>query len=216
MPRKNKYPTLYPVFHLLLLRRGWPALLLLLGLSLGGAGAARAQGKYLTRTGRVTFFSASIMEDIEARNEEAAAAIDLSAGQLAFSIPIRSFQFKRTLMQEHFNENYMESEKYPKSTFSGKFTDLSLETLQLPGAHPVHIEGDLTMHGVTKHITVPASLEVKEGRILAFALFTVAPADYSIDVPLLVRDHIAKIVSIRVALSCDAVPGTPSPGRASN
>jgi polyisoprenoid-binding protein YceI len=187
---------------------------LLLGLSLGGAGAAQAQGKYMTRTGRVTFFSASIMEDIEARNEEAAAAIDLTSAQLAFSIPIRSFQFKRTLMQEHFNENYMESEKFPKSTFSGKFTDLNLDALQQPGSHPVHIEGDLTIHGVTKHITVPGSLEVKEGHVLAFALFTVAPADYAIDVPLLVRDHIAKIVSIRVALICDAVPG--SPGRASN
>lgn len=194
-------------------RRCLPALLLL-GLLLARAGTARAQGKYLTRAGRVTFFSASIVEDIEARNEEAAAAIDLGAAQVAFSIPIRSFQFKRTLMQEHFNENYMESDKFPKSTFSGKFIDLSVETLQLPGSHPVHMEGDLTIHGVTKHITVPGTLELKEGHILAFALFTVAPADYSIDVPLLVRDHIAKIVSIRVALSCDAVPA--SPVRASN
>ena len=150
------------------------------------------------------------MEDIEARNEEAAAVIDLASGQLAFSIPIRGFQFKRTLMQEHFNESYMESEKFPKSTFSGKFIEFNLETLQLPGSHPVRIEGDLTMHGVTKHVTVPASIEIKEGRVLAFALFTVAPADYAIDVPLLVRDHIGKIVSIRVALSCDAVPGSPS------
>lgn len=85
-------------------------------LSLGGAGAVRAQGnKYLTRTGRVTFFSASPIEDIEARNEEAAAAIDLGAAQLAFPIPVRGVLFKRTLMQEHFNENYMESEKFPKS-----------------------------------------------------------------------------------------------------
>lgn len=202
MPQINKR---LPVPDCSSFRRHLPAVLLLLLLGFGQAGPACAQGKYLTRAGRVTFFSASIMEDIEARNEEAAAAIDLGSAQLAFSIPIRSFQFKRTLMQEHFNENYMESEKYPKSTFSGKFTDLSLETLQLPGSHPVHIEGDLTMHGVTKHIMVPGSLELKEGHILAFAFFMVAPADYSIDVPLLVRDHIAKVVSIRVALICDAV-----------
>ena len=195
-------------------RRHLPVVLLLLGLCLGRVGTARAQGKYLTRAGRVTFFSASVVEDIEARNEEAAAVVDLASAQLAFSIPIRGFQFKRTLMQEHFNENYMESEKFPKSTFSGKFTDLSYETLQLPGAHAVHIEGDLTMHGVTKHITVPGSLELKEGHILAFALFTVAPADFAIDVPLLVRDHIAKIVSIRVALTCDAAAAPPA--RASN
>ncbi len=197
----------------ILLRRCLLAFVLL-SLSLAGAGSARAQSKYLTRAGRVTFFSASIMEDIEARNEEAAAAIDLTAAQLAFSIPIRAFKFKRTLMQEHFNENYMESEKFPKSTFSGKFIDLSMETLQQPGAHPVQVEGDLTIHGVTKHIIVPASLEIKEGRILAFALFTVAPADYGIAVPLLVRDHIGKIVSIRVALACDGVAS--GPGRASN
>lgn len=200
------------MFYSLLLRYCLPGLLLL-ALSLASAGGVQAQSKYMTRAGRVTFFSASIMEDIEARNEEAAAAIDLTSAQLAFSIPIRGFRFKRTLMQEHFNENYMESEKFPKSTFSGKFLDLKPELLQTPGSHPVQVEGDLTIHGVTKHITVPASIEVKEGHILAFALFTVAPADYGIAVPLLVRDHIGKIVSIRVALSCDAV--APS-GRASN
>ena len=196
------------------LQRRCLSALVLLCLSLAGAGSARAQSKYLTRAGRVTFFSASVMEDIEARNEEAAAVVDLATAQLAFSIPIRAFKFKRTLMQEHFNESYMESEKFPKSTFSGKFIDLSPETLQMPGPHQVQVEGDLTIHGVTKRVTVPASLEIKEGRILAFALFTIAPADYGVAVPLLVRDHIGKVVSIRVALACDAV--TSAPSRASN
>ena len=189
-------------------------LLGLLSLVLLGSESAWAQTKFLTRIGRVTFFSASAIEDIEARNEEAAAVVDLAAAQLAFSIPIRAFKFKRTLMQEHFNENYMESEKFPKSTFSGKFIDLTLETMQLPGPHPVQVEGDLTIHGVTKRVIVPASLEIKNGRVLAFALFTVSPADYGIAVPLLVRDHIGKVVSIRVALACDAVAASPT--RASN
>ena len=96
------------------------SLLLLLVLVLGSSGRAQAQGKYLTKTGQVSFFSSAPIEDIEARNQQVAAVLDLGTGQLAFVVPIKGFVFKRTLMQEHFNENYLESDKYPKATFSGR------------------------------------------------------------------------------------------------
>lgn len=185
--------------------------LLVAGLFVAAPGQSQAQTKFLTRTGRVTFFSKSVIEDIEAFNSATAGVIELSTGQAAFSIPIREFQFKRTLMQEHFNENYMESEKYPKATFSGKFTGADATTLATAGPHPVQVEGELTMHGVTQHVAVTGSLELKSGQLLAFALFTVAPADYHIEIPALVRDHIAKIVTVRVALSCDPVGGSATP-----
>jgi polyisoprenoid-binding protein YceI len=179
-------------------------------LAVAGVEAARAQSKYLTKTGRVTFFSASPIEDIEAQNQQAAAVVDVAAGQLAFSVPIKGFVFKRTLMQEHFNENYMESDKFPKATFSGKISGLSMATLPTTGQQKVQVEGDLNIHGVTHHITVPGTVELKDKQLQAFAMFAVAPADYNIEIPFLVRDHIAKVVTIKVALACDPVTAAAS------
>jgi polyisoprenoid-binding protein YceI len=196
------------------LKQGLP--LLLLACLLGLPGAVWAQGKFTTKTGRVTFFSTSIIEDIEARNAAAAAVLDMTKGQLAFSIPIKEFVFKRTLMQEHFNENYMESDKYPKATFSGHFTGVDMTTLGTGGPHNVQVEGDLALHGVTHHITVTGSLELKNNQLFAFAFFNVAPADYNIEIPLLVRENIAKVVSIRVSLTCDQVGGPTTITRSNN
>ena len=181
-------------------------------LLLGSPGAARAQGKYMTRGGHVSFFSASIMEDIEARNDKVAAVFDVATGQIAFSVPVHEFQFKRTLMQEHFNENYLESDKYPKATFTGQLLNAALVLKQLPSASQnVEAEGNLTLHGVTHKVIVTGTLQLRDGQLVVFAYFNLAPADYAIDVPLLVREHIAKSVSVRVNLSCDAIsPATAS------
>lgn len=184
---------------------------LLAALLLAPARVAHAQGKYLTKTGRISFFSASPIEDIEATNSSTAAVLDFATAQLAFSVPIRGFQFKRTLMQEHFNENYLESEKYPKATFTGHFTGADATALGSPGPHPVQVAGDLTMHGVTRRVTAAGTLELKNGLLLAAAQFDVAPADYQIEIPMLVRDRIAKVVRVRVALSCEPAGGSAVP-----
>jgi hypothetical protein len=181
---------------------------LLLGLLLGLSGTRPAwgQGKYMTRAGHVSFFSASIMEDIEARNDKVAAVFDLASGQIAFSVPIHEFQFKRTLMQEHFNENYMESDKFPKATFTGQLLNAPQVLKQLATTtQTVEVEGNLTMHGVTHKAIVTGTLQLRDGQLVVFAYFNVAPADFSIDIPLLVREHIAKSVSVRINLTCDAV-----------
>ncbi|WP_201977329.1 YceI family protein [Hymenobacter rubidus] len=185
-----------------------PAALLLAAL-----GQASAQNKYMTKTGQVSFFSSSPIEDIEAKNQQVAAVLDFGTGQLAFSVPIKAFVFKRTLMQEHFNENYLESDKFPKATFAGRFNGCDAAMLATAGPHNVQVEGDLTLHGVTHHVQVPASVELKSGQLLAFATFPVASADYNIEIPLLVRNNIAKIVTVRVALACAPVAGAASPGR---
>ncbi len=186
--------------------RRW-LLLVLAGLGVAACpGTAWAQAKYMTRVGYVSFFSASILEDIEAKNNKVAAVVDLSAGQLAFSVPVHEFQFKRTLMQEHFNENYMESEKYPKATFSGQLANPAQVAKQLATAtQNVEVEGNLTMHGVTHKVVVSGTLQLRDGQLVIFAYFNVAPADYNIDIPLLVREHIAKSVSVRVSMACDVV-----------
>lgn len=178
-------------------------------LAFSGPPAAKAQGKYLTRAGHISFFSASIMEDIEARNDKVAAVFDLNSGQIAFSVPVHEFQFKRTLMQEHFNENYMESDKFPKATFTGQLVNATQVLKQLPGAsQTVEVEGNLVLHGVTRKALVSGTLQMRDGQLIVFAYFNIAPADYSIDIPLLVREHIAKSVSVRVNLTCDAVAAT--------
>ena len=178
------------------------AVLWLLSLS-----AAHAQTRYLTKAGHVSFFSATPIEDIDARNQQVAAVLDLGTGQLAFSLPVKGFVFKRTLMQEHFNESYLESDKYPKATFTGRFTGLDAATLALPGPHAVQVAG------VTRRIQVPASLELKAGQLVAAATFIVASADYGIEIPLLVRDNIAKTVTVRVDLTCAPVPSVADAAR---
>lgn len=178
--------------------------LLLLGL--GRPGKAWAQSKFMTRGGHISFFSSSIIEDIEARNDKVAAVFDLVSGQIAFSVPIHDFQFKRTLMQEHFNENYLESEKYPKATFTGQLLNNVQVFKQLPSAtQTVEAEGNLTMHGVTHKVLVTGTLQLRDGKLVLFAYFNLAPADFAIDIPLLVREHIAKSVSVRINLTCDGI-----------
>ncbi|MDQ2771387.1 MAG: YceI family protein [Bacteroidota bacterium] len=174
-------------------------------LLLRGSPPACAQGRYFTKTGLITFFSASPIEDIEARNQQMAAVLDLGTGQVAFSVPIKAFVFKRTLMQEHFNENYLESDKYPKATFAGRFADFDPSLLGAAGPHPAQVEGDLTLHGVTHRIRVPATVELRGGQLLAQATFPVASADYNIEIPLLVRNNIAKIISVHVDLTAAPV-----------
>ena len=175
--------------------------------------AAHAQTRYLTQTGQVSFFSATPIEDIEARNQQVAAVLDLGTGQLAFSLPVKSFVFKRTLMQEHFNENYLESDKFPKATFTGRLLGFDAALLATPGPHAVQVAGNLSLHGVTRAVQVPATLELKAGQLLAAATFIVASADYGIEIPLLVRDKIAKTIAVRVALACAPVPGVAGAAR---
>ncbi|SDY90959.1 YceI family protein [Hymenobacter psychrophilus] len=180
----------------------WGLAVLLLSGAL--ATPARAQGKYLTQEGAASFFSTSIIEDIEATTKQVAAVFDLHSGQLAFSIPVKSFAFKRTLMQEHFNENYLESDKYPKATFRGRIVDLDMGKLLKDGQR-VSVEGDITIHGVTRRLTVPGALAFSQGSLLVNAYFSISPADYGIEIPRLVRENIAKIVGIKVSLICEPV-----------
>src|SRR5690606_29851446 len=104
--------------------------------------------KYLTRSGKVTFFSSTPLEAIEAFNNEAASVMDAKTGDIVFQVPIRSFKFENALMQEHFNENYLESSKYPKAEFKGKITDINKVNFSKDGTYNVTSKGNLTIHGV--------------------------------------------------------------------
>jgi polyisoprenoid-binding protein YceI len=191
-------------------------LLIALLLSSGICFSATAQ-RYSTRTGTISFFSSSPLEDIGAKNTQVSATIDLGSGQLAFVAPMKEFVFPNGLMQSHFNENYVESEKYPRATFSGRILDLPEGGLSASGAQPVQVEGDLTIHGVKRHVKVPGTLERQGQQVVAKAKFDVAPADYNIEIPALVRDHIAKSVAVTVNVPCAPQSATqvsaPAPAR---
>lgn len=157
--------------------------------------------KYISKNGHIGFYSYTPIEEIEAHNRQAVSILDASTGDLQFSLLVKSFEFKIALMQEHFNENYMESDKWPKSTFKGKITNLDKIDFKKDGIYPAEVSGDLTIHGVTKSVSAIGTLEIKAGLITAKAKFTVAPKDYAIAIPALVEKQIAKSMDVNVDVS---------------
>ena len=162
--------------------------------------------RYTTATGQTTFFSSAPLEDIEALNSRVAAIFDLNSGQLAFSMLMKDFQFKNSLMQEHFNENYAESEKYPRARFTGTLLTRPDEAQLRSGPRPVYVDGVLTIHNVKRKVRVPGTLQLRGNELVVTSKFSVAPADYKIKIPALVRNNIAKSIDISVILSCQ--PGS--------
>ena len=156
--------------------------------------------KYMTRNGYIGFFSSTPLEDIKGDNNQVASVIDISTGEIVFQVLIKSFKFEKALMEEHFNENYLESEKYPKSTFKGKITNLAAVDFNKPGQYDVTVEGDLNIHDVTKKISVKGSIEIIPGGINANSKFNIVPEDYKIKIPSVVRNNIAKIIEVTVAI----------------
>jgi polyisoprenoid-binding protein YceI len=155
---------------------------------------------YITRNGYIGFFSKTPMEDIQAENKQVYAVVDLGTKNIAFTALLKGFLFKKELMQEHFNENYVESDKYPKTTFAG--TIKTTEDLTKPGIHKVEISGTLTLHNVSKPFTTSATIETQEGKIIGKSHFTLTPQEYNIQIPALVKDKIAKVINVDVLIEC--------------
>ena len=154
--------------------------------------------KYMTRTGKVSFFSGTPIENIEAFNNETASVLDSKGGDIVFQVPIKSFKFEKALMQEHFNENYMESDKYPKAEYKGKITDLSKVNFAKDGTYNVSTRGKMTIHGVTKDVSIPGTITVKGSEATMNSKFRVKTADYGIKIPSVVEGKIAKEIEVTV------------------
>jgi polyisoprenoid-binding protein YceI len=155
---------------------------------------------YLTRSGFIGFYSKTSLEDIKGENNQVYAVVDIGAKNLAFTTLVKGFIFPKELMQEHFNENYIESDKYPKASFSGSFTgDIDIKK---DGVYPVMVKGRLSLHNTTQDIAIPATLEVNAGRILGQSQFNIKPEDYHIEIPSIVRDKIAKELTVSVKVDC--------------
>jgi len=157
-----------------------------------------SQTVYMTRSGQVSFFSKTPMENIDGTNNEVTSLIDASKGEIVFAILVKSFRFEKALMEEHFNENYLESTKFPKATFQGKITNSSSINFTKDGSYPAMVEGDLTMHGVKQKQAATGTITVTNGKVSAVSTFTIKLADYKIEIPSLVADKISESIEIRV------------------
>lgn len=157
-------------------------------------------GKYFTKNGKVSFFSNTDMEDIKADNNKVSSVLDTKSGKIAVEVLVKSFRFKKALMEEHFNENYLESTKYPKAKFDGKIVNLNEVNFAKDGTYTTAISGNLTIKDKTNPVKTSCTFTVKDGKINGKTVFMVAPADYNISIPGVVKDKIAKEIEITTDL----------------
>lgn len=159
---------------------------------------ATAQDKYYTKSGKIDFYSKAPLEDIEAANRSAVCVLDATSGSLQFSVLMKGFEFENEEMQDHFNENYLESHLYPKAEFKGQIVNNNVVNYNKQGNYPVQIKGGLTIHGVTKEVQTTGTIKVNDGGLNAVSTFNIQVTDYGIKIPAIVKDKIAKNVKISV------------------
>ena len=169
-------------------------------LSLG----AYSQGKYFTKSGKIAFFSKTSMENIDATNKSTAAIFDSKTGDAQFAVLMKSFEFKRALMQEHFNKDFIESDKFPKAEFKGQIKNNSEIKYTTDGTYPAKGKGKLTIHGVTKDVETTGTIKVKSGKISVSSSFNVLLPDYNIKVPAVQRTQISD--TIKISVDCNLEP----------
>ena len=158
------------------------------------------QEKYFTKTGKIQFFSKTSAENIDATNRSAAVILDSKTGDLQFAVLMKGFEFKKALMQEHFNSKYVESDKYPKAEFKGQITNNSEIKYTADGTYNAKVKGKMTLHGVTKDIETTGTITIKGGKIIVASTFNIQLPDYSIKVPAVNRSQISD--NIRITVDC--------------
>lgn len=171
------------------------------------AGAAQAQSKYFTKTGRITFYSKAPLEDIEATTKTAAAVLDAGSGALQFSVLMKGFEFKKALMQEHFNADYVQSDKFPAGEFKGAVINNSEINYSKPGTYNAKVKGKLTIRGITKDVATTGTVVVEAAGIKTNSIFTISLSDYGIERKGPVRDKISNTIQISVDCKLDALKG---------
>lgn len=174
--------------------------LILLSILLIFSIACSAQ-KYIAKNGHIWFYSHTPVEDIEAHNNQVVSILNAADGTVQFSLLVKSFQFKKALMQEHFNENYMESDKIPKAGFTGMITNQADIHYNKDGSYPAQVTGDLTIHGVTRSISTIGTLTISGKTIHAKAKFILKPKDFDITIPAVVEQNIAKEIEVNVDIT---------------
>ncbi len=170
---------------------------LVLALLLAMGSTTKAQ-KFATKTGTIRFYSEAPAENIEAINKQVNSALDTQTGDFVFKVLMKGFQFEKALMQEHFNENYVESDKHPNASFAGKITNLSAIDFTKNGTYEATIDGKLTIKGVTKDVSEKGTFTVSDGVINGKSVFYIQLADYGVEIPKTVMKNIAEKIEITV------------------
>ncbi|MCC8427152.1 YceI family protein [Mucilaginibacter sp. UR6-11] len=160
------------------------------------------QGLYACKNAQISLFSSAPIEDIAAKTSSGTSVYNSATGDLIFSVAINTFKFPKALMQEHFNSDYLESDKYPRATFKGKIQEHP--DLTNDGNYPITVTGELDVHNVKQTRTIPATLTVAGGIITMKAEFTVKCVDHHIDIPRLVFHNIAESIKINVTATYTA------------
>lgn len=153
------------------------------------------QSRFFADRAHVTFFSDGVLEKILAKNEKVTSIFDAAKGEIAFLIRIRDFQFDKKMMQVHFNEKFMESDKYPKSTFMGQMVGYNVGK---GGVQQVVASGRLFIHGVSKEVLVLGTLEMKGDKVILKSKFSVKLADYNITVPQVIWQNVSEQIEVNV------------------
>lgn len=161
------------------------------------------QQLYACKNARVSLFSSAPIEDIAATSATGTSVFNAATGDLAFSVNIASFQFKKSLMQEHFNSEYLESDKSPRAIFKGKIQQ-QINTTQ-NGTYPVTAVGELDVHGVKQNRTLQGTITVNNGTVAMASEFMVKCADHNIQIPKIVFHNIAENIQIKVAATYTAI-----------
>jgi len=154
--------------------------------------------RFTAEKGQISFFSDAPVEDIEAVNTVVGSLFNAGSGEIVYIVKMRDFIFPKSLMREHFNEKYVESEKYPKSTFQGKINGFAPSATGLQNVRAV---GKLSIHGVTRDIDVPGTIELSNGKLHMKSKFIVKVADYGIKIPTIIWQNIAEEVEVRIDIT---------------
>ncbi len=175
---------------------GMKLILTIAAIALFSIANSSAQTLYKATNATVSFFSKTPIEDIDGKSETATTLVNIETKDIAFMIQNNSFKFPNKLMQEHFNEKYMESEKYPASSFRGNIQeDINLKAI---GTYKVNVKGKLNIHGIIQERIITGTIIVNEGSIVLESDFKVKNSDHKIEIPSLVVTKIADELDVNV------------------
>lgn len=156
--------------------------------------------EYFTKNGNISFYSKATLENISADNNQVISLLNIQTGSLRFSVLINAFHFPKATMEDHFKSDYMESDRFPSSTFKGTITDINKIDISKDGTYSVNVTGSLQIHGLTKEVTAPGTISIEEGKMTATSVFTIVLKDYHIEIPSIVINNISE--QIKITINC--------------
>ncbi len=176
----------------------------LLNTTNGQSALSPGEGKYFTKAGKISFFSKTSLENIDATNKSTACILNSKTGDVQFGVLMKSFEFKKALMQEDFNKNFIESKKFPKAEFTGQLTNNAEIKYTTDGTYTTLVKGKLTLHGITKDLETSGIVVIKSGKISVSSTFNILLTDYNIQVPKVQRSQISD--KIKITVECNLEP----------